>query len=96
VEQHAEEIWRLQLQAVRRLLEQRGTEAWQILAIGITNQRGTTIVWERKSGPVAPTIVWQCRRTAGFCGELAQSAAAVTTTQKTGLVIDAYFSAGKI
>ena len=68
-----------------------------IAAIGITNQRETTIVWERKTGrPVFPAIVWQCRRTADFCAQLAASSLAPTITRKTGLVIDAYFSASKI
>jgi glycerol kinase len=97
VEQDAEEIWRLQLQAVHLVLERAGIGARWIAALGITNQRETTIVWERKSGrPVAQAIVWQCRRTAGACAELARSALASTITQKTGLVIDAYFSASKI
>jgi len=68
-----------------------------ICAIGITNQRETTIVWDRKTGrPVAPAIVWQCRRTAAYCNELAATAAASRITEKTGLVVDAYFSASKI
>ena len=64
---------------------------------GMTNQRETTIVWERKTGkPVAPAIVWQCSRTAAFCDALAAGAQAVEITQKTGLVIDAYFSGSKV
>jgi len=87
----------LQMQVARRALERTGIGAQRIAALGITNQRETTIVWERKSGrPVAPAIVWQCRRTAGACAELAGSALAARITQKTGLVIDAYFSASKI
>jgi glycerol kinase len=97
VEQDAEEIWRLQLQAAHRLFDRAGINARSIAALGITNQRETTIVWERKSGrPVAPAIVWQCRRTAEFCAELAGSPMAREITQTTGLVIDAYFSASKI
>jgi len=85
------------MQVARRALERTGIGAQRIAALGITNQRETTIVWERKSGrPVAPAIVWQCRRTAGACAELAGSALAARITQKTGLVIDAYFSASKI
>ena len=69
----------------------------EIVAAGITNQRETTIVWERATGrPVAPAIVWQCRRTAAYCAELAQSSAAADITRRTGLVIDAYFSGSKI
>src|SRR5262249_54065834 len=68
-----------------------------IAACGITNQRETTIVWDRKSGePVAPAIVWQCRRTADYCAQLAASADAAMITSATGLVIDAYFSGSKI
>lgn len=97
VEQDAEEIWRLQLEAARRIVERTGSGARAIAAIGITNQRETTIVWERKSGrPIAPAIVWQCRRTAGLCAELAESALGPAISAKTGLVIDAYFSGSKV
>jgi glycerol kinase len=68
-----------------------------VTALGITNQRETTLVWERGAGKaVAPAIVWQCRRTAGFCTELAAGPAGAIVTRKTGLVVDAYFSASKI
>src|SRR5260370_23529326 len=74
VEQDAEEIWRSQLDAARRTLAHAREGAQSIAAIGITNQRETTIVWDRKTGkPVAPAIVWQCRRTAAFCAELGAS-----------------------
>ena len=97
VEQDPEEIWRAQLEAARRTLAQAGGGARQIAAIGVTNQRETTIVWDRRTGaPIAPAIVWQCRRTAGHCQELAAAPAARTIAEKTGLVIDAYFSASKI
>jgi len=97
VEQDAEEIWRSQLDAARRTLAHAREGVQSIAAIGITNQRETTIVWDRKTGkPVAPAIVWQCRRTAAFCGELAASPIASTIGRKTGLVIDAYFSGSKI
>ncbi len=96
VEQDPEEIWQAQLSAARRLLEQAHVPASNIAAIGITNQRETTIVWDRHTGkPIGPAIVWQCRRTAEFCQALAQSADAAAITAKTGLVIDAYFSASK-
>jgi glycerol kinase len=79
------------------VLASAGIAVQSIAAIGITNQRETTIVWERKTGrPVFPAIVWQCRRTADFCTQLAASSIAPTITRKTGLVIDAYFSASKI
>ncbi|MEP6534013.1 MAG: glycerol kinase GlpK [Bryobacteraceae bacterium] len=94
VEQDAEEIWAAQIESTRRLLA--GATA-KIAAIGITNQRETTIVWDRKSGkPIAPAIVWQCRRTAEYCRELAASADAAMITERTGLIIDAYFSGSKL
>lgn len=97
VEQDASAIWRLQLQVVRRVLAVANAKPASIAGLGITNQRETTIVWDRKTGtPVAPAIVWQCRRTAGFCADLAKSAAAPDIVRRTGLVIDAYFSGSKI
>ncbi len=97
VEQDANAIWRAQLDAARRVLTAARVESGAIAALGITNQRETTIVWDRKTGqPVAPAIVWQCRRTAGFCSELAATPAAAAITRKTGLVIDAYFSGSKV
>src|SRR5882724_642019 len=97
VEQDALEIWRAQMDAARRLLDNTGVAARDIVAAGITNQRETTIVWDRASGrPVAPAIVWQCRRTADFCAELAAAPEARRITAATGLVIDAYFSGSKI
>jgi glycerol kinase len=97
VEQDAGEIWDAQLCAARRLLERAGVAPREVVAAGITNQRETTVVWERATGrPIAPAIVWQCRRTAPYCAELAQSAAAPEITRRTGLVIDAYFSGSKI
>ena len=83
VEQDAEEIWRSQIEAVLRVVARESGGARSIAAIGITNQRETTIVWDRKTGqPVAPAIVWQCRRTAAFCNELAQSKIADQITAK--------------
>ena len=97
VEQDADEIWNAQLYVARLLLDHAGVPASEIVATGITNQRETTVVWERATGrPIAPAIVWQCRRTAPFCAELAQSSRAAEITRRTGLVIDAYFSASKI
>jgi len=97
VEQDAGEIWNAQLYAARLLLDRTGVPASEIAAIGITNQRETTLVWERATGrPVAPAIVWQCRRTAPWCAELARSSAADEIPRRTGLVIDAYFSGSKI
>jgi glycerol kinase len=97
VEQDAEEIWRSQMEAVLRVVARRSEGTRGIAAVGITNQRETTIVWDRKTGkPVAPAIVWQCRRTAEYCNELAKTREARSIADKTGLVIDAYFSASKI
>jgi glycerol kinase len=97
VEQDAEEIWRLQVEAARGVLRRAEIGPGAIAALGITNQRETTIVWERKSGKaVAPAIVWQCRRTARACAELAASEWGQRIRRKTGLEVDAYFSASKI
>src|SRR5437867_2938129 len=97
VEQDALEIWQAQIDSARRLLERMRIGAENIAAIGITNQRETRVVWDRRTGqPVSPAIVWQCRRTAKFCGELAGSAAGPQIEAATGLVIDAYFSGSKI
>ena len=96
VEQDAETIWQTQLRAAREAVEQCG--GWsQIDSIGITNQRETTIVWDRNTGcPVAPAIVWQCRRTAGACAALAASGHGEGVTDRTGLVLDPYFSGTKV
>jgi glycerol kinase len=97
VEQDAMAIWRAQLEAARQTLAQAGVAAADITACGITNQRETTVVWDKQTGePVAPAIVWQCRRTADFCNELARSIDGGLVESKTGLVIDAYFSGTKI
>ncbi len=97
VEQDADEIWNAQLYAARLLLDRAAVPASQIVAAGITNQRETTIVWERSTGrPIAPAIVWQCRRTAPYCTALAEGPDAAEITRLTGLVIDAYFSGSKI
>jgi glycerol kinase len=97
VEQDADEIWRSQLDATRRTLASARVKPDALAGIGITNQRETTLVWDRKTGKaVAPAIVWQCRRTAEVCTALAKSPLAGTITRKTGLVIDAYFSGSKI
>jgi len=95
VEQDATQIWQSQLQAVRNTLGLAGISASDVQAIGITNQRETTVVWDRATGqPIAPAIVWQCRRTAARCRELATHAARIA--RKSGLVVDAYFSGTKI
>ena len=97
VEQDPEQIWTAQLESARRTLLTGKVEAADLAAMGITNQRETTIVWDRHSGqPVFPAIVWQCRRTAEYCQQLAASPASAGIVDKTGLVIDAYFSGSKI
>ncbi len=97
VEQDPEEIWTAQIAAACATLAAAGVRANEIRAIGITNQRETTIVWDRTTGkPVAPAIVWQCRRTADYCSALAASDAGPSITRTTGLVIDAYFSGSKV
>jgi glycerol kinase len=97
VEQDATVIWQAQLEAAKAVLERAAVKASDIAACGITNQRETTVVWDRRTGvPVSPAIVWQCRRTAEFCRELAASRHSRLIEEKTGLVIDAYFSASKI
>jgi glycerol kinase len=97
VEQDASGIWHAQLDVALRVLTAARVDALDVAAIGITNQRETTIVWDRATGkPVAPAIVWQCRRTAENCREIAASALGERITASTGLVVDAYFSASKI
>jgi glycerol kinase len=97
VEQDAQEVWDSQLAAARATLAQAGIAASDIDSIGITNQRETVVVWDRATGqPISPAIVWQCRRTAAFCARLAASSDSNYVERKTGLVIDAYFSASKI
>jgi glycerol kinase len=97
VEQDPEQIWNTQLDTARRALASAAMRPAEVGAIGITNQRETVIVWDRATGrAVAPAIVWQCRRTADFCSALASSPAGTLVTERTGLVVDAYFSASKI
>jgi glycerol kinase len=94
VEHDAEEIWRTQLHVAQQAIRQ---VSGPVCAIGITNQRETIVVWERSSGmPVGPAIVWQDRRTASYCDELRAAGYSELVRSKTGLVIDAYFSATKI
>ncbi len=95
VEHDAEEIWRAVLQVCRSVLGEVGVAS--IAAIGITNQRETTVVWERATGkPLANAIVWQDRRTAPLCATLEQEGWAAHVAETTGLVIDPYFSATKL
>lgn len=97
VEHDAEEIWNVQLKVFEDLLTHNKLQAEDILGIGITNQRETTVVWSRESGrPVHNAIVWQDRRTADLCDELKKKGYTDMIRNATGLVIDAYFSASKI
>ncbi len=97
VEHDAEEIWESQLFAAREALNKAGLRATDIAAIGITNQRETTVLWDKKTGkPVCPAIVWQCRRTAEYCDTLRARGLEPMIREKTGLGIDAYFSATKL
>ena len=97
VEHDALEIWRTQLAMAQGVLAKAGVSATDIAAIGITNQRETTVLWDRKTGePVANAIVWQDRRTAQRCDALRSAGHLATIQQKTGLVLDAYFSGTKL
>ena len=97
VEHNANEIFDTQSYVMRECLQFAGVDASDVAAVGITNQRETTVVWDKKSGaPIHNAIVWQDRRTAGFCDELKAKGLADVIRQKTGLVIDAYFSGTKV
>lgn len=97
VEHDADEIWASQLGVAVEAMNMIGATAKDIAAIGITNQRETAIVWDRHTGePVHHAIVWQCRRTSDICDALKAKGLTETLKQKTGLVIDAYFSATKV
>ena len=97
VEHDAEEIWFTTLEVSRTAMRKLGVEASDIAAIGITNQRETTVVWDKNTGhPIANAIVWQCRRTSDIIDELVRKGLSDTIREKTGLVPDAYFSGSKI
>src|SRR5690606_16608732 len=97
VEHDAQEIWSSQLSVATEVVAKAGLKASSIAAIGITNQRETAVVWEKSTGrPIHPAIVWQDRRTAGYCDDLKEKGYGDLIRQKTGLLIDAYFSASKI
>jgi glycerol kinase len=97
VEHDPEEIWSTQAGVALEAITKAGTESTNIAAIGITNQRETTVVWNRKTGkPVYNAIVWQDRRTAEFCDQLKSEGQSRKILEKTGLIIDAYFSATKV
>jgi glycerol kinase len=97
VEHDANEIWATQAGVMAEVLNGAGLTWKDLAAIGITNQRETTVVWDRKSGqPIHKAIVWQDRRTAAFCDKLKAEGHAAVIQKKTGLVIDAYFSGSKV
>ncbi|HEX5974641.1 MAG TPA: glycerol kinase GlpK, partial [Rubrobacteraceae bacterium] len=97
VEHDANEIWDVSRRVVGTALGEANVSARQLAAVGITNQRETTVMWDRNTGePVHHAIVWQDRRTAGFCDELKERGLEETFRNKTGLVIDAYFSGTKV
>ncbi|MBT3260247.1 MAG: glycerol kinase, partial [Deltaproteobacteria bacterium] len=97
VEHDAMVIWRDTLATARAAVEQAGIGAEQIAGIGITNQRETTVIWRRDNGqPIHNAIVWQDRRTAGLCEKLRQAGHDKLIQERTGLIVDPYFSASKI
>lgn len=97
VEHDPLEIWNTQLAVIRQVVSESGISPKEIAAIGITNQRETTVVWNRHTGkPIYNAIVWQCRRTADICGKLKEKGLEDLIKASTGLVVDAYFSATKL
>ncbi len=97
VEHDADEIWQSVLTVTEKAIKQAGISADHIAGIGITNQRETTVVWDRHTGrPIHNAIVWQSRQTADICEKVKQQGLEPLIRQKTGLVVDAYFSASKI
>ena len=97
VEHDADEIWRTQLATAQEALARAGLAAHEVAAIGITNQRETTVLWDRATGrPLHRAIVWQCRRSEPLCAQLREAGHAERIRALTGLVVDAYFSATKL
>ncbi len=97
VEHDAEEIWQAQLETARSVIKAAEISAHEIHAIGISNQRETVIIWDKNTGePIHNAIVWQCRRTASYCEELKEKGYNNLIKNKTGLLLDPYFSATKI
>src|SRR3990167_4413544 len=97
VEQDPEEMFNNTIICCRKALEKANLSAANIIAIGISNQRETTIIWDKQTGqPIYPAIVWQDRRTHALCRELKQTPFAQSIAHKTGLVLDPYFSATKM
>ena len=97
VEHDANEIWDVSMQVVEDALNEAGVSAGDLAAVSVTNQRETIVLWDRETGePVHNAIVWQDRRTAEFCDELMERGLEDTFRNKTGLVIDPYFSGTKV
>ena len=97
VEHDPEEIWESVLWSIKKAMKEAKVEAGDIKAIGITNQRETTLIWDRKTGkPIYNAIVWQDRRTASYCNRLKRAGHEKTITRKTGLLLDPYFSGTKV
>ena len=97
VEHNPEDIWSSQINVAKKVMQERNLTAADFAAIGITNQRETTVVWDRTTGrPIHNAIVWQDRRTAGYCDSLKAAGWSDRIREKTGLVIDAYFSGTKV
>ena len=97
VEHDPLEIWETQRAVAREVLDKAEVNPSEIVSLGITNQRETTVVWDRETGrPVYNAIVWQCRRTSEFCDSLKQNGLADDIRKKTGLLPDAYFSGTKL
>src|SRR5207244_4472404 len=97
VEHDATEIWASTLRSIELALQSSAISASELTAIGITNQRETTVVWDRATGePVGPAIVWQDRRTAAHCDELRAAGHEAKVVNTTGLTLDPYFSATKL
>ena len=97
VEHDPMDIWNVQLEMLQKLIDEQKVKPAEIAAIGITNQRETTVIWDKNTGkPVYNAIVWQCRRTADYCNSLKERGLSEAIHKKTGLVVDAYFSGSKI
>lgn len=97
VEQNATEIYNKQIACITDVFDKNGVMPNEVYALGITNQRESVVIWDRTTGkPLAPSINWQCRRTMNFCTKLQDVGMGETIKQKTGLVVDAYFSASKL
>src|SRR5262249_24631116 len=96
-EHDAREIWASQSETITAVLAKSSASPGDIAAVGITNQRETTVLWDRKTGePIAHAIVWQDRRTADICAQLQSAGCEQEITQRTGLLLDPYFSATKL